>query len=132
MPVLDTQVLFAMQPSDPKHTKALRLLGSARGFVVPDTTLFEFHAVLRGRGMSNQAIKQVILALAEVVDARGVDTAKTFDPLLIASQCDLESKYGLTFFDSLIAASALKEDGVVVSDDKAFDSVPGLQRVPLG
>ncbi len=121
-----------MQPSDKKHTKALRLLESARGFIVPDTTLFEFHAVLRGRGRSNQAIKQVILALAEVLDAKGADTAKTFDPLLIVSQCDLESKYGLTFFDSLIAASALRSDGVVISDDKAFDNVPGLERVPLG
>lgn len=131
MPVLDTQVLFALQPSDEKHENALKLIRSARGYTVPDTSLFEFHAVLRGRGKSNEAVKQIMLALDEILSERGVSQTATMDPLLVVSQCQLESEYGLSFFDSLIAASALAVDGAVVSDDRAFDKVPGLRRVPL-
>ena len=132
MPVLDTQVLFAMQPSDGKHERALELLASTKRLTVPDTSLFEFLAVLRGRGKSNGAIKQIVLALGEVLRERDVAGVATMGPLLIASQCEVESEYGLSFFDSLIAASALATDGVVVSDDRAFDKVPGLKRVALG
>ena len=53
------------------------------------------------------------------------------DSALIAQQCSLESDYKLTFFDSLLAASALSLDSTIVSDDAAFDLVPGLSRIPL-
>ena len=44
---------------------------------------------------------------------------------------EISKNYGLTFFDSLIAASSLKVDRTIVSDDKAFDKVPDLKRIPL-
>lgn len=42
--------------------------------------------------------------------------------LLFIRQAEIEEKKGLSYFDSLIAASALAVDGaIIVSDDSAFD-----------
>ena len=50
---------------------------------------------------------------------------------LLALHCDLEERYGLSFFDSLIAAAALKLKAALLSDDEDFDRVEGLERVSL-
>jgi len=40
-------------------------------------------------------------------------------------------QYNLSYFDSLIAASALNIDNTIVSDDKVFDYIVGLKRIPI-
>ncbi|MEX2723476.1 MAG: PIN domain-containing protein, partial [Candidatus Freyarchaeota archaeon] len=60
-----------------------------------------------------------------------VEEAHIIGTYLIIRQAEIEEKYGLSYFDSLIAASSLKLDGIVVSDDKAFDRVPNLKRIPI-
>jgi len=57
--------------------------------------------------------------------------AKTIDAELFMKQAEIEERYKLSFFDSLIASSALKLDKTVISDDKAFDAVPELRRIPI-
>ena len=131
MPVLDTEVLFALDPTDKKHGRALTLLASVPDLAVPDTSLLEFQMVLRTMGRRAAEIRQAVLNVGTILEGHGVSEARTMGVLLIASQCELESKYGLTFFDSLIAASALSVDLTIVSDDPAFDAVPGLKRIPL-
>ena len=41
----------------------------------------------------------------------------------------LRDHYGLTFFDSLHASTALANDGDIISVDKAYDNVQGLTRI---
>lgn len=132
MPVLDTEVLFAISPDDAKHSGAMSLLRSTNGLVVPDTAFLEFQMVLRARNISPMKIKEAVLDISTVLLGSGVKESGTLGSSLVVLQCELESKYGLTFFDSFIAASALSFDAVVVSDDPTFDLVPGLTRIPLG
>ncbi len=132
MPVLDTEVLFALDPRDKKHAKALKLLASAKGLSAPDASLLEFQLVLRSRGLGPKERAEAISDVYLILSAHGVGEAKTIDSGLLALQCKVESEYHLTFFDSLVAASALSLDSSVVSDDEAFDSVLGLRRIPLG
>jgi predicted nucleic acid-binding protein len=132
LPALDTEVLFALDPKDPHHRRALRLLSSEPGLTVPDTALTEFVFVLRAMETGAREIGQIVLDVSKVLGDAGVKQAKTLDTLLLARQCELEVAQGMTFFDSLLAASALSLDQAIVSDDKAFDSVPGLKRIPLG
>jgi len=47
---------------------------------------------------------------------------------LLAHQCELREKCGLSYFDSLIAASALSFDCQLISDE-AFDKILGLKRI---
>jgi predicted nucleic acid-binding protein len=131
VPVADTELIFALSPKDPKHRDALRALREVPGLVVPDVAVLEFQAVLRSRGRAPSEVRKALLALREALARHGVEEACTLSAALLARQCELEERYGLSYFDSLVAASALALDGQVVSDDRAFDRVLGLKRLPL-
>jgi len=131
MPVADTDLLFALNPRDKKHKNALRVISSVRGIKVPDTALLEFVVVLKARGRSAKDIREAVNALKDIFEIYLIKEVKTIDTDLIVRQAEIEEKYGLTFFDSLIASSALKLDKTVISDDKAFDKIPELRRIPI-
>jgi predicted nucleic acid-binding protein len=132
MPILDTQVLFALNPKDPKHAIALKIIRSRqRDLVVTDTGILEFQLVLRGRGRKTSEIRESLLALSELLYSLGVKEERTIDIDLLVSSLDIQSRNKLSYFDSLIAASALSLDGVVIGDDEAFDQVQNLKRVGL-
>jgi len=131
MPVVDTEFLFALNPKDHKHQQAMKMLDSASDLMMPDSAAIEYQAVLKSRGRSPAQTKLALLALHEALTRKKVKEAKTISTSLLAYQAELEEKYGLSFFDSLIAASALALDRKVVSDDQAFDRVPDLKRKPL-
>ncbi len=131
MPVVDTEVLFALSPNDPKHPQALRILNSREDLGVADTSLMEFQIVLRGRGRSLMETRQALLALNRLLQEHHVEEVKTIDTATLSLQCEIELKHRLSYFDSLIAASAFHVDGKVVSDDRAFDRVLELERIPL-
>lgn len=131
MPVVDTEVVFALNPRDHKHESALKLLEESKAIVVPDTTVFEFQAVLRARGRNALEVKMALLAVNEALTRHDVEEVQTVSSSLLAVQCELEEAYGLSYFDSLVAASALAVDRQIVSDDEAFDRVPELNRIPL-
>jgi predicted nucleic acid-binding protein len=131
VPVADTEVLFSLNPKDPKHARVMRLL-CGPSVVVPDVVLFEFQLVLRAKGLRPGEVRTAMLAVREALKRCRVKEVKTLDTKTLALQCELEEKYGLSYFDSLIAASALVLDRKVISSDKAFDRVPELVRIPLG
>ncbi len=131
MPIADTDLLFALNPRDKKHKNALKLISNVRGIKVPDTSLLEFVIVLKARGKSGEDIREALNALKDVFESYLIREVKTIDTDLMMKQAEIEKKYNLTFFDSLIASSALKFDKIIISDDKAFDKVPNLKRVPI-
>lgn len=98
---------------------------------MPDAATFEFQIVLRSIEKRPPIIRATILALRRAIEINRGEEVNTIDSALLARQCEIEEKYGLTYFDSLIAASALSLDNELVSDDKAFDRVPGIRRIPL-
>ena len=131
MPVADTEFLFALNPRDRKHQHAMRLLKEISELMVPDTAALEFQVVLRARGRNLSQVKMALLALHEALTRSNVEEAKTVSTSLLAFQSELEERYGLSYFDSLIAASALTLDRQVISDDDAFERAPNLKRIPL-
>jgi predicted nucleic acid-binding protein len=131
VPVADTEFLFALNPRDRKHQHAMRLLKEISELMVPDTAALEFQVVLRARGRSPSQVKMVLLALHEALTRSNVEGVETVSVTLLALQSELEERYGLSYFDSLIAASALTLDRQVISDDDAFERVPNLKRIPL-
>jgi len=131
MPVADTEFLFSLNPRDRKHQYAIRLLKEISDLMVPDTAALEFQVVLRARGRNLSQVKMALLALHEALTRSNVEEAKTVSVSLLAFQSELEERYGLSYFDSLIAASALTLDRQVISDDDAFERVPNLKRIPL-
>jgi len=67
--------------------------------------------------------------LHEALKRNRVAEGKSIDTRLLALQSELEEEHRLSYFDSLIAASALALDGQVVSNDDSFDRVPELRRI---
>jgi predicted nucleic acid-binding protein len=99
--------------------------------MVPDTAALEFQVVLRARGRSPPQVKMALLALHEFLTRNNVKEVKTMSMSLLAFQSELEERYGLSYFDGFIAASALILDRQAVSDDNAFDRIPNQKRMPL-
>lgn len=130
MPVLDTEVLFAFNPNDKKHNAIPKIL-KMKGLKVPDTALLEFQMVLKARGKGNEEIREAMEALKFILSSNMIKEVKTISTDLFILQSEIEEKYGLSYFDSLIASSALMLDKVIVSDDKAFDKVSNLRRIPF-
>ena len=97
MPVADTDLLFALNPKDKKHKKALKLISNLRGIKVPDTALFEFVVVLKARGRKAEEIKEAVLALKDIFDRNLIREVKTIDADLITKQAEIKENYGLTF-----------------------------------
>jgi len=60
MPVADTELLFLLNPRDPRHKLALKIIKKLRGrLYVPDTALLEFELTLKSR---NRDLSQIIKA----------------------------------------------------------------------
>ncbi len=131
MPVADTELLFALNPLDKKHEKAVKSL-KIKGLKIPDTAILEFQIVLKARGRSSRDIYLAIEALKSIFSSMGIKEVCTLSTKLLLLQAKIEEKYKLSYFDSLIAASALSVDGIIVSDDKIFDRIPEIKRIPLG
>lgn len=75
--------------------------------VAPDVVVLEFQVVLRARGRRPAQVKVALLALREVLRRHQVKEAQTLGAGLLALRCELEEKYGLSYFDGLVAAAAL-------------------------
>ncbi len=135
MPVLDTEVIFGLNPNDKHHASTVRILDElakkAQEILAPDTSIYEFQSVLRGLNKKLPEVKLVLASLKQVFEEHGIKEARTLGIGTILMQCEFEEKYGLSYFDSLIAASAFVLDRVIVSNDRAFDKVPDLARIPI-
>ena len=131
MSVADTELLFLLNPRDPRHRYALDILETIRNLVVPDVALPELELVLRTRGCSLDQIYLAMKAIKKILSNYGVEERSFISTELMLIHLDLEKGYGLSFFDSLIAASVMLYDKKVVLDDTAFDRVLGLERIAI-
>jgi len=132
MPVVDTELLFLLNPRDPRHSFALKIIEQLKGeLYVPDTAILEFEVTLRSRGRSISQIRRALASIKKILIDYNIHEASTLSTGTLLLHLDLMEEYGLSYFDSLIAASAIVIDGVIVSDDKAFDRVKGLKRIPI-
>lgn len=135
MPVLDTQILFALNPKDRFHQRTLVRLAELRRknlkLYAPDAAILEFQVVLRSIDRKPDVVHKALLALRGALEINGAIETPTLDTELLMQQSEVEEKYGLSYFDSLIAASTLRLNEEIVSDDESFDNVPGITRAPL-
>ena len=133
--MLDTQILFALNPKDRFHQRALARLAELRRknltLHAPDTAVLEFQVVLRSIDRKTDIVRKALMALRGALELNGAIETQTLDTELLMQQSEIEEKYGLSYFDSLIAASALRLNDEILSDDESFDKVPTITRTPL-
>ena len=131
MPVIELDMMIAMvNRADPLHSVAAKLFeevakGRLGGAAVPASAYMEYELVLRSKGYNTEAILGDIEAFRRIENLGEVPlTAR-----VIVEAARLRDKYGLTYFDSLHAASALHHDKTIISTDKAYQKVPGLRTI---
>jgi len=135
LPVLDTEVIFGLNPKDKNHTSTLKMLHELskkeEQIFAPDTSIYEFQSVLRGLNKKPSEVKLALISLKQAFGDSNIEEVRTIGIGTIVLQCEFEERYGLSYFDSLIAASAFVVDKVIVSNDRAFDKVPSLRRIRI-
>lgn len=128
MPVIELDMLIAfVNRADRLHGIAVELFnmivnGVLDNVAVPASAYMEYELVLRSRGYSEDDVSRDIEAFRHIKNLGEIPL--TSGILVTASR--IRMKHGLTYFDSLHAASALKHDRTIISTDKAYRAVPGL------
>ena len=131
MPAIELDMLIAfVNRRDRLHPVAARLFemiagGSLENVAVPASALMEYELVLRSRGYDEARIREDIQAFKRIDNVREIPLNS--DILLAASS--LREQHGLSYFDSLHAASALLHDGIIISVDECYRRVPGLKAI---
>lgn len=87
-------------------------------------SLLEMQLIYRREKMEDGLLEH-LSALAALPNTRYV----ALTPDIAVASVYLRQTYGLTFFDSHHAASALSLDGKIISFDRAYDRVAGLKRI---
>ena len=127
MPGLDTQVLFAFNPKDKHHNRAIKLLkniqiGNIRDVYVTDAALLEFVVVMKSKGYTNQQIKKALLAVQRILVQYGIQYKKTLNVSVFIDALSFMDQ-GASFFDALLAASVKSIDNMIISSDKTYEKI---------
>jgi len=131
MPIADTDFLFSLSPNDKKHKYAMGILDTVENIKVPDIVLLEYQTVLMNRGISFQNIKRVFLALQEIFWQYKIETIHAIDISHLILGLNLRINYNFSFFDSLVAAATIMSDQIIISDDRVFDKIDTIERIPI-
>jgi len=129
MPLLENDVIFAyLNEYDPHHKVAEKIFQKLQNGEITleifSVSLVEMELIYRSEKMEKKLLKD----LAAIVALPNVKYLPLTPDVAVASTY-LRQTLDLTFFDSHYAATALNQDGKILSFDQAYDKVPGLTRI---
>ena len=108
------------------HEKAEMLFQKIRdglGVEASSACLLEMELVFKSESREDEL-------LGAITALKGIESIEFLPvtPEIVISSIAIRRNYGLTFFDSHYAATALSRDRVIISMDNAYDSIPNLTR----
>ncbi|RLF18430.1 MAG: hypothetical protein DRZ82_08210 [Thermoprotei archaeon] len=128
MVVIETDMIVALaSESDKHHHEARTLLRKLSNIKLSPYSLIELDLLLASGNIVVKA-KLFYEALKSVLAYYNISVLKP-DPLHFAVAWNFRKKYGLTFFDSLHAAVAVRENDMLVSFDRKYSIVKELKYV---
>ena len=126
MGLIETDLLLAASsPRDAHHGEAVRLLRSGSPLRLSPYSLVELDLLVPS-GRIRVVLPDFYVHLGEVLEFYGVAIPPPRARHL-AVAWDLRRRYGLTYFDSLHAATALVEGEAIASYDSSYARVEGLK-----
>lgn len=134
----DTEFLFGMRSSDSKY-KAVRAIldelerlypNRVKELLIPPIAIFEVIIVCISQGVKLGDVVNALTLFEDIMSRYKLGFMK-FGLRQVIRGLSLYGGFKRSFFDSLIAGSALEEDGIIVGDDEAFLNIPGLRRMTL-
>jgi len=138
LPVADTEFLFGMRDSDPKHKHVKGILDELeriapdrkKELVIPSIALFELVIVCMSENKPADTIVQTLELIKDISSRYKLEILDlNFEQLIRGLTVYREFERG--FFDSLVVGSTLAHDNVIIGDDDAFLNIPNLKRLRL-
>ncbi len=131
MPCIELDLLIAfVNSADRLHedTDALFLKVSRneiKNVYVASSAYVEYELVHKAKGVEEEEVADDLEAFLNYPNLN--EAPLKLETLIKAAE--LRKTYKLTYFDSLHAATAILNDGVITGTDQAYDSIPSLKRV---
>ena len=118
-------MLFAFLNSEDKyHNVATRIFTEIESGIeihLPSSVLLEMELIYKSEGRERDLIEHMVNLLA----ITGLNPVP-LTPEIIILAISLRQDYNLSFFDSHHVSASLQGDGILISTDKAFRSIKGL------
>jgi len=129
MPVIELDMLLAfVNRADSLHEKASKLFtkivkGEMLNVKVAASAYLEYNLILRSKGYADEDVYQDVMMFKTIPNLGEIPLTSN----IILEASNLRRKYGLTFFDSLHAASATIHDKEIISLDTAYANIKELK-----
>ena len=128
MPLLENDAIFAyLNEYDPNHAIAERIFQKLQNgeieVEISSVSLIEMELIYRSEKMEDKLLRD-LAALVALPNVKYV----ALTPDVAVASVYLRQTLNLAFFGSHYAATALNQDGTIISFDQAYDKVPGLKR----
>jgi predicted nucleic acid-binding protein len=132
MPVLDTNVIVRhLTADDPDQSPRARrifeqLASGSLSLTLREAVLVESAQVLASKTLYNLPRQKIQNDLSELIRMPGI---RLRTKSLYLHALELYGRHvSLSFVDALLAAVAEREDGAVMTFDRGFDRIPGINR----
>ncbi len=131
MPIIELDMLIAfVNRADKLHTVASEIFdriarGNLKKVAVPTSAYMEYELVLKSKGYNEDKVRGDIKSFRSIRNLGEIPL--TSHVIIKASKLRIE--YGLSYFDSLHAASAFFHDKTVISVDKAYGKIPEIKAL---
>jgi len=131
MPLIETDTLYAfLNANDINHKFAnniiVRIHNSELEAKISSVSLIELQLIYKSKGIEYE----FELDLVEIQRIKNIEWA-LLDALNSLTAIHLRKKYNLSFFDSLHVGIAINLDKQIISEDKEYDNINGLKRIPI-
>jgi len=131
MPLIETDTLYSfLNANDINHKFAekiiLRVNNGELNVKFSSVSLIELQLIYKSKGIEYE----FEFDLVEFQRIKNIEWA-LLDAISSLTAIHLRKKYNLSFFDSLHVGIAITLDKQIISQDKEYDKIIGLQRIPL-
>jgi len=131
MPLIETDTIYSfLNKNDPLHKYAdtiFNMINDGKLTVkISSVSLIEMQLIYKSKDIKYEFEMDLI----DLLRIKNIDWA----PLNVTSvltAIHLRKKYELSFFDSLHVGIAFNLDKQIISNDKIYDNIAGLKRIPL-
>ena len=131
MPLIETDLLYSfLNANDINHTFAnniiLQVNSGDLAVKFSSVSLIELQLIYKSKNIEYE----FELDLVEFQRIKNIEWA-LLDIISSLTAIHLRKKYNLSFFDSLHVGIAINLDKQIISQDKEYDRITGLKRIPL-
>ncbi len=131
MPLIETDLLYSfLNANDINHTFAnniiLQVNSGDLAVKFSSVSLIELQLIYKSKNIEYE----FELDLVELQRIKNIEWA-LLDTISSLTAIYLRKKYDLSFFDSLHIGIAINLDKQIISQDKEYDRITGLKRIPL-